>query len=143
MKPLEQWKFKAKLVHDPMTKEPDKNRRALFQCEQCKAEYDADVISEAKKQRGYCWTCYQRYRYPDFTKDYELIQWLLKNKPSSGKYGYYGVRPAQYSHNWIAEIKLKQSSTTRIGTYSTPQEAALAYDKYIKNNGLKHKTNIL
>ncbi len=143
MKPLEQWKYKAEIVKDPMEKEPDKPRRAWFKCEHCKTIYNNDVISEAKKQQGYCWMCYQRHRYPNFMDDYDAIQWLLKNQPAQNKYGYFGVRPAQHSNKWVAEIKHDQTKTTRIGTYITKQEAALAYDKYVKNNNLNRKTNIL
>ena len=143
MKPLDQLHFKSKLINDPMEKEPDQNRRALFQCLQCDTIYENDVISERGKQDGYCWVCYQRTRYPNFMEDYDAIKWLLENKPSDSKSGYFGVRQAQYSDNWVAEIKLTQKKTTRIGTYDTKQEAALAYDKYVHNNYLDRQTNVL
>lgn len=63
---------------------------------------------------------------------------VSKEKRASGKTGYRGV--AKNRKKYQAQVRVEEK-IIYIGTYSTPLEAARAYDNYILENGLDRATN--
>lgn len=62
---------------------------------------------------------------------------LINKKNTSG---YRGV--SWYNNKWNAEINVNKQRY-RLGSFSTAEEAAISYDKFVIENGLLHPTNIL
>lgn len=54
--------------------------------------------------------------------------------------GFKGVTKTSGANTWNASISVSNNKI-HIGTYTTKEEAAKAYDEYITTNGLEHTTN--
>lgn len=54
--------------------------------------------------------------------------------------GYRCVYPAR--NNWTVKLRVNSQSIT-VGTFSTKEEAALEYNKYVTENNLEHTLNII
>ena len=63
IKPLVQSDFKSLIVSDTDFEEnyidPVTGRQAIFKCEQCKTYYQNTVLTEKKKEKSICYSCYE------------------------------------------------------------------------------------
>ncbi len=64
---------------------------------------------------------------------------FYKNKLSTSKY--FGVTVRKGQKPWMARITLPDGTRKYLGTYGTDEEAALAYDEFIKENNIQAPLN--
>ena len=96
-----------------------RHRYGLYECQYCNKEFESLACNiSTTRSRG--------------TKSCGCVR--MKNNTS----GYVGVNLLKNSTKWVAYVS-HNSKNKYVGAFKTKEEAALARDNYIIENGLSHK----
>jgi hypothetical protein len=100
------------------------------------------IVPEWKKLGKMVNLCYSCSKFMPFDgKEPVCIVCSKKNKRDRNKNGYIGVKKTKQGH-YQAQVCVDYK-VIHIGTYDTPEDAALAYDLYVKEYNLRRQTNFL